>query len=349
VLSLRPWWRLRRALWRQPLVGCGGILLYHRITDLPHDPWSLAVSPARFDAQLAVLKREAVCLPLAEFLARRAAGTLPRNAVTLTFDDGYADNLHVALPLLERHGVPATLFVMTDFINSPSETWWDRLEQVIQEVPALPPSLAFSLGGQSFRWSSDDAPDAGTRDRLRVAVAEALAAHDTPAREAALAELWRQLGMTPRLRPSHRGLDLAELRQLAASPLITIGAHSRSHPHLARIDAARQLSELADSKTALEQWLDRPIELVAYPHGSVDATTERLAARLGFGWGFTSVERIVPHRFRPLRLPRIEVPDLDSETMSKLLHIFGISRPGGSFARAAVRAVQPGALPPAGA
>jgi len=333
MLNFRLWKRLHRAVVRQPLVGRGGILLYHRITDLAHDPWSLAVGPQHFDEQLAVIRRDAVCLPLETFLARRAAGDLPRNAVTVTFDDGYADNLHEALPILERHEVPATIFVMTSFIDSASETWWDRLEEVVYGVTALPTSVELSVGGTPFRWQKPESATAsGVRASLLDAVAKAVSMGETATREAALADLWEQLGVTPRRRASHRGLSIEELRRLAAHPLITIGAHTRTHPYLARVSPESQRAELAGGKADLEQWLDRRIDLLAYPHGSLDGTTVRIAKEVGFSRGFTSVGRIVPHRCNPLRFTRIEVPDLDGEGMPKLLHLYGIRRSRRSIA-----------------
>jgi len=325
MLNFRLWKRLHRAVVRQPLVGRGGILLYHRVTDLAHDPWSLAVSPKHFDEQLAVIRRDAVCLPLRAFVARRAAGELPRNAVAVTFDDGYADNLHEALPILERHEVPATIFVMTSFIDSARETWWDRLAEVVHRVPALPSAIEFWVGGSSFRWARPDAAnDSDARASLLDAVAKAVSMGETAAREAALADLWQQLGVTPRRRASHRGLSLEELRRLAEHPLISIGAHTRTHPYLARISPESQRAELAGGKADLESWLDRRIDLFAYPHGSLDRTTVRLAEEVGFRLGFTSVGRIVPHRCNPLRLTRLDVADLDGEVMRKFLHLYGI-------------------------
>jgi peptidoglycan/xylan/chitin deacetylase (PgdA/CDA1 family) len=344
MLNFPPWKRLLRAVKRHPAVGCGGILLYHRITDLGHDPWSLAITPQCFDQQLAVLRRDAKCLSLPAFLAQRSAGKLPRNAVAVTFDDGYADNLHEALPILERHGVPATIFVMTSFIDSASETWWDRLEQVVHEVSELPSSIQLRVNGTPFRWQQPDpASNISARASLLAAVAESFTVGETAAREGALADLWQQLGKMPRLRPTHRGLSLAELRQLAAHPLITIGAHTQTHPYLARISPESQRAELAAGKADLERWLDRRIDLIAYPHGSYGKTTIRAAADVGFKWGFTTVPRIVPHLCKPLRLPRMEVRDHDGEIMPKFLHFYGIRQPWRSFAWTKAPAHRPGA------
>src|SRR3712207_2771196 len=89
------------------------VLLYHRVERLHSDPVALAIRPERFEEHLEVVRRTAEPMPLGELMRRRGEGTMPRRAVAVTIDDGYADVLERAVPLLERHGVPATLFVST--------------------------------------------------------------------------------------------------------------------------------------------------------------------------------------------------------------------------------------------
>ncbi len=315
--------RLRRLIRaaRLPFVGKGGILLYHRVATLANDPWGLAVTEAHFDGHLELLRRRTMCLSLPELLARRAAGTLPRNATAVTFDDGYADNLLAALPLLERHDIPATVFILSGFVGGGEETWWDRLEQAIYGAPDLPGELAIEAAGRSVSWTRPAGVLASdTRDDLHLQLYDCLAHADTPAREKAFDALWQQLGRQPVLRPSHRPLDETELRRLADHPLITIGAHTRTHPHLARIDAARQLDELSGSKADLEALLGRAVSMVAYPHGSNDAVTVSAARAAGFQAGFTTVPRVVPHRFDPFRVPRINIEDQDADRFAAELH-----------------------------
>jgi len=311
--------RLVRAA-RLPFVGKGGILLYHRIATLDHDPWGLAVTGAHFDAHLELLRRRTSCLPLTDLLARRAAGTLPGNATAVTFDDGYADNLYAALPLLERHEIPATVFILSGFVGGDEETWWDRLEQAIFGAPELPAEIELQAAGQRVSWTRPAGPPCeASRADLHVRLYDCLAHADTGDRERAIESLWQQLDRRPVLRASYRPLDETELRRLADHPLITIGAHTRTHPHLARISPARQQDELCGSKADLEARLGRPIRVVAYPHGSNNAATASAARFAGFQAGFTTEPRVVPHRLDPFRIPRINVEDQDADQFATSL------------------------------
>ena len=318
--------RLAYKAWRLPFRGRGGVLLYHRIAELEHDPWSLAIRPADFADHLAILERDCVCLKLTELLARRAAGTLPANAVAVTFDDGYADNLEAALPLLERHGIPATIFVLSGFVGGRQETWWDRLEQTVFAAPALPEEIDLPVGRRRLVWSR---PRLGTGYGLRAMLHRkayaAVAAVHTAEREAALAALARQMGHEPADRVTHRALTLDELQRLAASPLITIGGHTRSHPFLRNIEPERQRAEIAGGKADLEAWLGRPIDLFAYPHGSYGPETPAIAREVGFTWGFTTKPVVVRRDNDPLLIPRLNIADLDARAFAESLWWYGLA------------------------
>ena len=107
------------------------ILMYHRIADEPVDDWGLAVSPALFEEQLHVLRRIRHPFPLTDFVHNLMANTLPSDAVALTFDDGYVDNLVAAKPRLVAADMPATVFLTTGYLDRPGEFWWDELAKLI--------------------------------------------------------------------------------------------------------------------------------------------------------------------------------------------------------------------------
>lgn len=131
--------------------------MYHRVNEPGYDPWELAVTPAHFDEQLARLKRRRTVLPLIEFAERHARGDLPRDAVAITFDDGYACNGLNAAPLLAAHGLPATVFLATSAISADHEYWWDDLERIVVGAPVA--AMDIEIEGQRHAFDLGPAGD----------------------------------------------------------------------------------------------------------------------------------------------------------------------------------------------
>jgi peptidoglycan/xylan/chitin deacetylase (PgdA/CDA1 family) len=238
----------------------------------------LSVAPARFAEHLQVIVRMLRPVRLRAAAASLRTGRVPRRAVVVTFDDGYADNLHAALPLLEEFGVPATMFVTSG--NRGGEFWWDRLARLQLPEPG---------------------PD---HDALSVHLQQL----DGPARDAQLHELEQQAPPSATL---HRTLTAAELRQLAASSLIEIGAHTVTHAPLSSLAIDRQRDELERGRTELEALLDRPVTSFAYPHGALTATTTALVAAAGYENAVCSKQDVATPRAPALALPRLWVGDWD--------------------------------------
>src|SRR5829696_3251896 len=128
------------------------ILLYHRVAELRLDPWFLSVTPRNFAEHLEVLQRYAQPISLERLYQGLLEGGLPERAVAVTFDDGYADNLHDAKPLLARYEVPATVFLATGYIGHEREFWWDELDRILLQPGTLPKALRLSVDGRTHRW-----------------------------------------------------------------------------------------------------------------------------------------------------------------------------------------------------
>src|SRR5262249_5349659 len=147
-----------------------------------------------------------------------------------TFDDGYTDNLTHALPILERHNVPATIFVTTDMPDHRLKLWWYAFEYVLKARP--------------------------DREQKYLALRRSVFANSDQAND----ELFRELGLTDdffRNLCARMSLTWADIRKLAQHPLITIGAHTVSHPQLVDLSHAEQETELRGSKCRLEQEIQR--------------------------------------------------------------------------------------------
>lgn len=143
------------------------ILLYHRVAEVSLDPWMLCVSPRNFADHLEVIRKYNLPISLRELNSALRKRILPRRSVAVTFDDGYADNLHEAKPLLERYGVPATIFVATGNMDHAREFWWDALDKILLQPGTLPESLTLNIAGNSHHWELKEAATYSAEDYRR--------------------------------------------------------------------------------------------------------------------------------------------------------------------------------------
>jgi peptidoglycan/xylan/chitin deacetylase (PgdA/CDA1 family) len=287
-MAKRSWRRLRARH-----SGGVAILGYHRVHTGGPDPLQLSVSPAAFEEHLAVLVRTTRPMRLAAVRDALASAAVPGRAVVLTFDDGYADNLYVALPLLERFDVPATVLVTSAARGE--EFWWDRLARLAGRgaTGGHPAHRAVAELAQTF-----ETLDAADRE---VALAELEAADDAP-------------------EPTQRSLTWEELERLARHPLIEIGSHTVSHTALAALPEDEQFHELTHSKQTLEACLGGDVTSFAYPHGSFSPRTLALARNAGYALACASDEDLASHRSEPMALPRLWAADTDGDRFARWLN-----------------------------
>lgn len=302
--------------------------MYHRVASGMVDPWRLCVTPEHFEEHLEVLAqghRPATLPDLVEARGRAPA----QGMVAITFDDGYADNLHAAAPLLTRHAVPATFFLTSGMIGATREFWWDELERLLLGPTALPPRLEIPLTEE--RRTVVTGPAAGPLSdpqRSAAAVLPWEAAADTrvgffyrvwrslqtleeAAQQQALLEIRQQLGVPDVPRESHRALTHDEARRLADTPGLDVGAHSVTHPALSARAPAVQLREIRQSKQTLEALIGRPIRGFAYPYGDHGPETPPLVREAGFEFACSTEAGCVTRDSAALRLPRVTVEDWD--------------------------------------
>jgi peptidoglycan/xylan/chitin deacetylase (PgdA/CDA1 family) len=310
------------------------VLMYHRVAELDSDPWGLAVSPRHFAEHLEVLARQGRCLRMDELARAIAQRRLPRRAVAVTFDDGYADNLHNARPLLARHGLPATVYVASDYLGGQREFWWDELERLLLQPDVLPDSVALTIGGATHEWRLGPEPQAGMLERRHWRIPQP----PPTARQALYHEIWQllhplpdaerqvllhdlatRLGAPASVRGTHRALTNAELTALADGDLIEIGAHTMTHPSLCQHPPSLQREEIVGSRKALEALLGRPVTSFAYPHGDFARESVELVREAGFGSACTCKRDVVRPHTDPHRMPRNVALDWDGEEFARRL------------------------------
>jgi peptidoglycan/xylan/chitin deacetylase (PgdA/CDA1 family) len=303
---------LRADRWLRPLAqGAGAILMFHRVR-----PWArraftpnrlLEITPEFLDRVLRVVDEMGFELvAFDEVPARLARGGQPFAA--LTFDDGYRDTVEHALPVLRRHAAPFTVFVTTQFAEGTGRLWWLELEQAVAWLDRF----SVNVGGETIAGPSVTAGEKqaaferlywalrrGPEERLRATIKLLTEAANVDG-----AALVRRLC-----------LSWEELAALAEEPNVTIGAHTLSHPMLAKwpTDAARR--EIAESKAAIEAKLGRPVRHFAYPVGDPASASARefaLAREAGFITAVTTRPgHLFPDHSAHLHaLPRVSVNGL---------------------------------------
>jgi peptidoglycan/xylan/chitin deacetylase (PgdA/CDA1 family) len=313
------------------------ILLYHRVTELSSDPQLLCVSRQHFAEHLEILRKHGSPTRL-----RQAAQTgCGRREVIVTFDDGYADNLDNAKPLLERYDVPATIFVTTGYVGSRREFWKDYLERIFLQPGTLPAALDLSLNGEFHQWplgaaasySTEDfrrhshwnvtkQTDPTPRQRLYRSLCQLLGSLSEDERRRVVEDLLTWAGMEVTARPTHRILSADEVLRLAEGGLVEVGSHTVTHPVLSTLPLATQRNEILSSKIRLEEILGHPVSSFAYPYGGrshYTAETVTAVREAGFDRACSNFGGVVRRGADMWQLPRFLVRDWDGEEFADRL------------------------------
>jgi peptidoglycan/xylan/chitin deacetylase (PgdA/CDA1 family) len=268
--------------------------MYHRIAVVPTDPWRMAVEPARFAEHLDVIATRFRPLRLLQLAERVRDQDVPRNSVAVTFDDGYRDNLYAAKPLLERHEVPATVFVATGYLDSGRDFWWEALLRACREIA-----------------------EPGSEAAVCRALHRLLQPIDHDQRNAILDAVIAQLDPIPVAGAST--FTTAELVELAEGGLVDLGAHTVTHPALPTLSHARQLEEMRISKRQLEESLGRPVRGFSYPFGATGTESAGCALEAGFIYACTSEPSPVTAATDLFQLPRLHAENWTGEELERRL------------------------------
>ena len=307
--------------------GGPAILMYHRVATPDVDPWGLAVSPEQFAGQVEALRRNRTTLSMDSFVAGLESGSLPQDAVALTFDDGYADNLLRAKPILEAAGVPATVFLPTGLIGTGQAFWWDELAaMVLRRVDPLSTNVmveADSLRIELPRIDAEVEPRANwrywdgavtAREQVYLTLWQALRDRTPECRNRAMEQL-RQLFGAARSNPEALPMDAADVRQLV-SDHISVGAHGRFHQPLTSLPAAACLEEMQRSRLEVEALSALPVTGFAYPHGAFNPVIIDMVGQVGYRWACSTIETAINlRRVNLYSIPRIAVGDWSGDAL----------------------------------
>jgi peptidoglycan/xylan/chitin deacetylase (PgdA/CDA1 family) len=257
------------------------ILTYHRVND-DGDPFFPSVPTGVFERRMAYIARNFPVLAVEELVARIRLGGLPKNALAITFDDGYRDNLTHAAPILARYGLPATIFLATGFIGTAEVPWFDRLALAFKATRVLsfvaPWGQVVSLAKQADRLQA-----------LEQMLKYLRLVPEDDFRRAFDGTL-QVLGVADRRSVGKPMLAWDDVRALVNMGF-SIGAHTVNHPILSRLTPDRARQEVVDSRRMVETSCGRSPVAFAYPSGRPEDYTEtvkRLVREAGFTCAVTT-------------------------------------------------------------
>jgi peptidoglycan/xylan/chitin deacetylase (PgdA/CDA1 family) len=291
--------------------GVGAILTMHHVRPPREGPFQpnrlLEISPEFLDAVVTRLRGQNVDLVSMDEVHRRLVeGDFRRRFIAFTFDDAYTDHRLTVYPILRKHRVPFTIYVPTGFLDRFGEMWWIALERVIEKQQHIGLVIdgkdrGFDCGTPSEKAKLFEAlywwlRSLSTDEDIRTAVRDLCARYDVD-----LAAICDQDCMT--------WPDLAEV---AADPLVTIGAHTVNHPVLAKLTEDRVRSELKMSRSVIEAAIGQRPEHFAYPFGdltTVGTREFRVAKELGYKTAVMTRPGVLfpEHREHLTALPRLSL------------------------------------------
>ncbi len=263
---------------------CFQVLTYHRVTD-GGDSFLPGTPVAAFERQMAFVAAHYRVCSLETAVTAMLAGDLPDRALVITFDDGYRDNYVRALPVLQRHALPATVFLATGSIGTGRVLWHDRVFRAFRETPARALS-GFAGNGRTWPLETPE-----QREQARDAVLAVLKTLGEEQRLETIARLTQALEIGDVEQVPGLMLGWDEVREMSRAG-IEFGSHSVTHPILSRIPAERARQEVFESKAVLERELGRPVRAFAYPNGQpadFDDRTTGLLRDAGFACAVTTI------------------------------------------------------------
>jgi peptidoglycan/xylan/chitin deacetylase (PgdA/CDA1 family) len=308
--------------WLQARILGGAVILgYHRVALTDQDTYDNCVSPENFTEQMAAVRKYTQPISLSALVQHLRDGTLPKKTVAVTFDDGYADNLSNAKPVLEKYEIPATVFVCTGYIGS--EFWWDELERLAAGSTSSLHTLRLQSGKSTFQWDPPASQQGqGARQNFLNALFHFLLPLEHETRCIAMQTIRSWAGLPPEGTAAARAMTPAELLQLSQDGLVELGAHTRTHPMLPCLPLEKQKEEIFASKADLETLLGRPVTGFAYPNGQVSADARRMAQEAGFAYACTSPHNVVRPGNDPYQLTRFWQKNVDGEAFLRSLKVW---------------------------
>lgn len=304
---------------RRSLHGSLRVLTFHGLQDdstTPHESPplddSLHLSSETFEHICRLLSERYQVISLSEAVhCIQSDKALPPDAVAVTFDDGYASNFHLAMPILQACRLPATVFLTTGFVDGTDILWFQRVDWALARSPLQKATLM--IGGTAVpvsltSWSNRQAALAQVLSRLKRLPSAELQSTIGEIETALQAETPSREDLPPRMSP----LNWDQAREMQSTGLIEFGGHTHRHPIMAHCSPEELKSEIETCRRRLKEELGRQPHLFAYPNGGeedFDADCEELLRKAGFVASFSTRPAPAEPGDGLMSLPRFGSPE----------------------------------------
>lgn len=273
------------------------ILVYHQVLEQPDVMRPTEPDARVFTWQMQLLHRYFHPLSLSSALAHLANGSLPRNAICITFDDGYINNLTVATPILRGLNIPATVFVATGFCGG-ENMWNDRVIDLV----GMPQLTQLKLSAMA--QATEQLVDIAGRIKLAQELIKKIKYLPYQQRRQLINQLYQENQIAEQ--PA-KMMSVQQVRHLSTQG-IEIGAHTLDHPILKGLTRQQQVKQISQSKQTIEAWLGQSIGGFAYPNGKhgidFDDATANLVAELDFDYAVSTNWGVSGHKTNRYQLNR---------------------------------------------
>jgi len=255
------------------------VLAYHRVSELtedyPFDPGLISATKEEFLIQMHEVKKHHTAVTIEQmidYIDNKI--TLPKNAILITFDDGFSDNYYTAFEILDDLSIPATFFVTTDFIDSDETIWYERLAYFFSKIETLSIALPKIDSQVDFESSVIE------RRKAYIKIVEKLKLVSNEIRLNTLSELYDFYGdpynvADDKDKKLSQSMSWQQLKEMSEANM-SIGSHSLSHPILSMLTKSELTDELNKSKSTIEKKLKAEINSLAFPVGQDESYSSQV-------------------------------------------------------------------------
>ena len=274
------------------------VLTYHRFSEREGEA---PISARAFDEQVKYLAAHYTLVPLSRLAECMRKREVPQRLAAITIDDGYRDAYEIAFPILRKHRAPATVFVVTEFVEGTAWLWTDK-PRYLMEL-AAPQEFEIKIGGRRL---IQKLTDGDSRATAAHAVNAALKPLPEKARDAVIERLAYDLGVRlPSQPPAEYGaINWRQAREMADAGM-EIGSHTLTHPILTGLSDGRLREEVIQSRDQIQSAIGRKVETFCYPNGDYDLRAQCEVARAGYQLAVTTEVGLNSRRSDPLAMRRI--------------------------------------------